>query len=282
MARALTIGERATLARLLESAKLEILPLSGVLAEVPAIERGATLAVTASPAKGLEASVELGAQLREAGYDVVVHLAARMVADRAHLGRLLARMGDAGLDRAFVIGGDANPPGEYPDALAILREMADIGHHLREVGIGCHPEGHPSIPDDRLLAALRAKAPFADYMTTQLCFDAAALGTWLRARRAEGITLPADIGMPGAVDTTRLIRISTRIGVRNAGRFALKQRGLVGRLLRPGGYRPDRLMADLAPMLADPDSGVRGLHVFTFNQLERTAAWRRRYMASIG
>jgi methylenetetrahydrofolate reductase (NADPH) len=282
MAQALSGPEREALQRLLEAAKLEILPFRSVLAELPVIEPGTTLAVTASPGKGLERSVEFGAELRAAGYEVVVHLAARMVADRAHLGRLLASMRDAGLNRAFVIGGDASPPGEYRDALALLREMADIGHHLREVGIGCHPEGHPSIPDERLLAALREKAPFADYMTTQMCFNPHAITGWLRARRTEGITLPVDIGMPGAVDTARLLRISTRIGVRTAGRFALKQRGLVGRLLRPGGYKPDRLLTNLASILADSQAGVRGLHVFTFNQLERTAAWRRGYLAKLG
>jgi hypothetical protein len=35
-------------------------------------------------------------------------------------------------------------------------------------------------------------------------------------------------------------------------------------------------------MLADPDAGVRGLHVFTFNQVQATASWRGRFLASIG
>jgi methylenetetrahydrofolate reductase (NADPH) len=282
MARALSGPEREVLGRLLKTAKLEILPFRSVLDELRLIDGGATLAVTASPAKPLEASVLLGAELRAAGFEVVIHLAARMVADRAHLARLLSSMRETDLARAFVIGGDASPAGEYPDALSLLQALVAADHHLIEIGIGCYPEGHALIPDEALLNALRQKAPYADYMTTQLCFDGTALTAWIRARRAEGIALPVDIGMPGAVDTARLLRIATRIGVRTAGRFALKQRGLVGRLLRPGGYRPDGLMADLAPTLADPDAGVRGLHVFTFNQVERTAAWRRRFLASIG
>jgi methylenetetrahydrofolate reductase (NADPH) len=282
MAQALSGAEREALGRLLGAAKLEILPFRSVLDELPAIEPRSTLAVTASPGKGLERSVAMGAELRSAGHEVVIHLAARMVADRAHLGRLLASMREAGLDRAFVIGGDASPPGEYPDALSLLRELASMDHRLSEIGIGCHPEGHPSIPDDRLLAALRDKAPFAAYMTTQMSFDPAALHGWLRARRAEGIALPVDVGVPGVVDAARLVRISARIGVRTAGRFALKQRGVLGRLIRPLGYRPDRLLIGLAPMLADPDAGVRGLHVFTFNELAATADWRGRFLASIG
>ena len=56
-------------------------------------------------------------------------------------------------------------------------------------------------------------------------------------------------------------------------------RGLVSRLLRTGGYRPDRLLRDMAPMLADPAASVRGLHIFTFNQVERTEGWRRAQLA---
>jgi len=278
-----TLGaeDRAALRLALASAKLEILPLAGVFSQLAEVGAGETLAITASPAKGLEASLAVAERLRREDQRVVVHLAARMVADREHLDRLLERMEAAGLDRAFVIGGDAPTPGAYPDALSLLRAMAERGHHLSEIGIACHPQGHPDIPDDVLLAALEAKAPFADYMTTQLCFDASALAAWIRARRRDGMTLAVDVGVPGAVDVPRLLRISLRVGVTDAARFVSKQGGLLTRLLRPGGYRPDRLLDELAPTLADPAAGVRGLHLFTFNQVAQTEAWRRRRLAEL-
>lgn len=279
---ALGAAEREALARVLASPKLEILPLAGVLPQLARLERGATLSVTASPAKGLDASLDVAERLSRDGFGVVVHLAARMVGDPAHLDRLLERMEAAGLHRAFVIAGDAPSSGAYPDALSLLRAIADRAHHLREIGIGAYPQGHAAISDDDLLAALAAKAPFADYMTTQLCFDASALSSWIQARRRDGLTLPVDIGLPGAVDAPRLLRISVRIGVTDAARFVTKQGGLLTRLLRPGGYRPDRLLRDLAATLADPTAGVRGLHIFTFNQVEQTEAWRRRFLDSIG
>ena len=281
MGRALSADERDALRRLLPTAKLEILPLPAVLDELAVLEPGTTLAVTASPSKGLDASVAFAARLRDAGHDVVVHVASRRVRDRAHLAQLAATMRDAGLGRAFVVGGDGAPAGDYPDALSLIRDLADSDRRPREVGIACHPQGHPHIPDEALAAALRAKAPYADYMTSQLCFDADALAHWLVARRAEGLLLPLDVGMPGAVDTARLLRISARIGVRDAARFAAKQSGLLARLLRPGGYRPDGLVRDLAPILADPAAGIRGLHLFTFNQVDRTAAWQRDFLARV-
>jgi len=275
-------AEQEALRRLLGTPKLEILPLAGVLPQLASLAPGETLSVTASPGKGLGASLDMAEVLRRDGFGVVVHLAARMVADSTHLDRLLRRMEAAGLDRAFVVGGDASPPGAYRDALSLLRAMAERGHHLVEIGIGCHPQGHPAISDDALLTTLAEKAPFADYMTTQLCFDALALSTWIAARRQEGLALPVDIGLPGAIDVSRLLRISLRIGVTDAARFVSKQGGLLTRLLRPGGYRPDRLLRELVPTLADPAARVRGLHLFTFNQVEQTAAWRRRFLADIG
>lgn len=265
--------------RLVAASKLEILPLRSVIDELGVLEPDTTLAVTASPAKGLEASIALGAELRAAGFEVVVHLAARMVVDRAHLLRLLTAMDEGDLRGAFVVGGDAARVGDYADAFALLRDIAELGRRPREVGIGCHPQGHPLVPPDILLAALHQKAPYADYMTSQLCFDADALRTWLTARRGEGVVLPLDVGIPGAVDSARLIRISGRIGVRDAARFVARHRGVVARLLRAGGYRPDRLLRDMAPMLADPETVVRGLHIYTFNQVRRTEAWRRAYLA---
>jgi methylenetetrahydrofolate reductase (NADPH) len=279
--RRLEPAEREALAHLLRAAKLEVLPLRGLDEQLDAVPVGATLAVTASPGRNLEASLDVGERLLEQGFAVVIHLAARMVRDRPHRRALLARMRDAGLDRAFVVAGDERQPGAYPDALALLRDMAEAGHHLREIGITAYPQGHPSIPDASLEAALAAKAPYAHYMTTQLCFDAGALTAWIRRTRESGISLPVDIGIPGDVEATRLLRISARIGVADAARFVAKQGSLVTRLLRPGGYRPDGLLADLAPTLADADAGVRGFHVFTFNQVRQTEAWRRRLSASL-
>ena len=120
-----------------------------------------------------------------------------MIRDRAHLAELIAWLEGAGVDRAFVVGGDAKEPGDYPDGLSLLRAMAEIGHPLAEIGIPAYPQGHAFIADAPLLEALRAKAAFASYMTTQLCFDPNAIASWLAARRAEGITLPVHLGLPG-------------------------------------------------------------------------------------
>jgi 5,10-methylenetetrahydrofolate reductase len=273
---ALSATERAGLGRVLADPTFELIPLKNAREQAAALPRGATVSVTASPGKGIEATVELAIELEQAGLRAIPHLSARMIRDRAHLSELLTRLADAGIDRAFVVGGDAQEPGEFLDALSLIRAMADLGKLPSEVGVGCYPQGHPDIPDAALLQALRDKAPFVQYMTTQLCFDPKAIETFIAARRAEGNTLPVKLGLPGVAEIPKLLSISARIGVKDASRFVLKNTRLVGALLRSGGvYRPTQLVNKLASVIADPAADVLGFHVYTFNNVAATEAWRR-------
>jgi methylenetetrahydrofolate reductase (NADPH) len=272
---------RDALARVVATPRFELIPLKNVDAQSLFLPAGATVTVTASPTKPIEATVELSARLAERGFRAIPHLSAKMIRDRDHLRSLLASLAAAGIERAFVVGGDGAQPGAFPDGLALLRAMADLGHGLTEIGIPCYPQGHPTIPDDRLLAALAEKQPFATSMTTQLCFDAGAIRTWLAARRAAGISLPVTLGIPGVAELHKLIEMSARIGVRDSRRFVSGNTALVGRILRPFGYRPDGLLAALVPVLLDPVADVDGLHLYTFNQVETTEEWRRAYLAGL-
>jgi methylenetetrahydrofolate reductase (NADPH) len=274
---------REALARVLRAPTFELVPLKNALQQAAFLPAGATVSVTASPAKGVEATVALCEQLQARGFRAVPHLSARMVRDRSHLRDLIAWLEGAGVDRAFVVGGDAKEPGDYPDGLALLREMAEIGHPLAEIGIPCYPQGHPFIADGPLLEALRAKAAFASYMTTQLCFDPGAIATWIAVQRAEGVALPIHVGVPGVAEPHKLLAISARIGVADTHRFLTKNLRFVAKLVRSGGfYRPDALLEGLAPHLADPAAGIVDLHMYTFNAVETFEVWRRAYLAKLG
>ncbi|MEA2578948.1 MAG: methylenetetrahydrofolate reductase [Chloroflexota bacterium] len=278
----LTLAQSAALAGVLGGPTFELVPLKNALEQAAFLPAGATVSVTASPAKGIEATVALCEELQALGFRAVPHLSARMIRDRAHLAELIAWMEGAGVDRAFVVGGDAKEPGDFPDGLALLREMAEIGHPLSEIGIPCYPQGHSFIADAPLLEALRAKAAFASYMTTQLCFDPVAIRTWLADRRAEGITLPVHVGLPGVAEPQRLLAISARIGVADTHRFLVKNTQFIARLIRSGGfYRPDGLLDGLAPVIADPASGIVDLHLYTFNAVDVTERWRQEFLGKL-
>jgi methylenetetrahydrofolate reductase (NADPH) len=273
---------REALARTLRAPTYELVPLKNALDQAAILPAGATVSVTASPAKGIEATVGLCEALQARGFRAVPHLSARMVRDRAHLADLIAWLEGAGVDRAFVVGGDAKEPGDYVDGLSLLREMAEIGHPLAEIGIPCYPQGHAFIADGPLLEALRSKAAYASYMTTQLCFDPGAVATWLAARRAEGLALPVHVGVPGVAEPHRLLAISARIGVADTHRFLTKNVRFVAKLLRSGGfYRPDGLLEGLAPHIADPAAGIVDIHLYTFNAVDATERWRQDYIARL-
>jgi methylenetetrahydrofolate reductase (NADPH) len=280
--RSLDAADRAALAGVVGDPLLELIPLRNVEHQARFLPPGALVSVTASPAKGMDPTIALAESLAARGFRVVPHLSAHMVRDRAHLVEIVRRLEGCGIERVFVVGGDAEMPGEYRDGLALLRAMAELGHRFSEVGIPCYPQGHPLIADDVLLTALRAKAELATSMTTQLCFDAKAIASWIAARRAEGLALPAVIGVPGVVEPHGLVAISARIGVKDTRRFIVKNSSFVLRMVRSGGfYKPDGLLEELAKLFADPDADATGIHLYTFNQVEATEAWRRPYLESL-
>jgi methylenetetrahydrofolate reductase (NADPH) len=160
--------------------------------------------------------------------------------------------------------------------------MADLGRLPSELGVPCYPQGHQDIPDAALEQALRDKAPFVQYMTTQLCFDPKAIESFVRAHRAAGLDLSVKIGLPGVAEIPKLLSISARIGVKDASKFITKNARFVGELLRSGGiYRPTSLVEKLAPLIADPAANIAGLHVYTFNNVPATIEWRDKQRASI-
>lgn len=277
-----TSDTRAALRQALADPIFEVLPLKSLVDQLAELPPGALVSVTASPAKGIEATLDWAARLQGDGFRAIPHLSARMIRDRAHLADLLAQARESHLTRAFVVGGDADEPGQYLDGLALLRAMDEIGHPFATVGCPCYPKGHPDIPDDVLLRALHDKAPFIDHATTQLEFDTAWIARWVRERRAAGFERSFVVGVPGVADPQKLLSIAARIGVKDARRFLLKNLRFVTGLARSGGfYRPTSFVRDLAPLLADPAANVRGFHLYTFNAVGATEAWRHEMLASL-
>jgi len=138
-----------TLDRVLEQARYEVLPTATteekVLTHLP---RDRVVTITASPSKGLEATIDLAERLAGHGFTVVPHLAARMITGRKELAELCERLTGKGINRVFVPGGDAEPAGDYPDALSLLEDLTVLGRPFAQVGITGYPESHPTINDD--------------------------------------------------------------------------------------------------------------------------------------
>jgi methylenetetrahydrofolate reductase (NADPH) len=269
-------GARA-LAERLRHPRYEVLPFEGIEAGVLAhVPREATVTVTASPRRGLGATLEVSERLARQGYAVVPHLSARLVRDAAHLEGVLARLRAAGVRELFVPAGDApEPAGEFSSAADLLAAMAELRAAFPAIGITGYPESHHLISDEATISAMFEKAEMATYIVSQICFDADVIAGWIAHVRARGTGLPIWIGIPGVVDHTKLLRLSMRIGLGESTRFLRAQHGWVRRLMTRR-FKPDSLMRDLAPIAADPRANVAGFHFYTFNELARIERWRRR------
>ena len=267
--------EREVLLHDLREAYMEIFPSSGIEEKLKVLEPNAYVAVTCSPTKGVDETLELTTRLIHSGFRVVPHIAARNVRDKNHLTQILRSLSDLKIQSLFVPGGDRpKPEGEFTTAYELLSAIDEIGHDIRLIGVGAHPEGHPDVDNDTLFSELEKKQGLCQYMVTQMCFDAEALGTWLQDIRSRGITLPVWIGLPGVIDRVRLIKASFRIGVGDSLRFLRKKPSIAANLMKSSIYNPDELVLNLAKYQADPANKVAGYHLFCFNQVEITEQWR--------
>ena len=135
------------------------------------------------------------------------------------------------------------------------------------------------IPTPALDAALLAKQRMLDdagiggWVSTQMCFDSATIARWISVHRATGLHLPIHLGIPGVIDTAKLLTTGMRLGVGASLRYLKKNRAVVSRLAAPGGYDPMDALVPLTDQFETLD--IAALHVFTFNQVANTVAWQR-------
>jgi methylenetetrahydrofolate reductase (NADPH) len=275
-------GRRALVA-FLRSPRYEVLPTDGVEERVLAlVPKDVTMTVTASPRRGIEATLGLAERLARHGYTVVPHLSARLIKDASHLNDVLAALAAMGAKDAFVIAGDAKEPaGEFPDSVSLLEAMKAERHGLRDIGVTGYPERHSFIDDDLTIQAMWDKRRLATYIVSNLCFDPRMVKRWVARVRRRGVQLPIHVGMAGVADPAKLLRVSTRIGVVDSARFLKGHSNWFLRTLQPGGYSPERFLTGLLPDIARPESKVAGLHVFTFNEIEPTERWRQETLARL-
>jgi methylenetetrahydrofolate reductase (NADPH) len=266
---------------LLAEPRFELMPFDSFGEQMEHLPDGAEIAITTSPSLGLDATLEWSERATDRGFEVVPHIAARYVRDEEHLAEIAGRLAEAGVTDIFVPGGDREEPvGKFDSAYEVLAALDDSEYEFEEVGITGYPEGHDFLDDRTLAEAMAKKEPYATYIVTQLCYDSDAVIEWIEEIRAQGIELPVEVGIPGVMKYQRLMEISQKVGVGDSVRFLRKTTGILGFARQlvgsRGKYTPDDLIEGLAPYADDPDYGIRGVHVYTFNQTPDTEDWRRR------
>jgi methylenetetrahydrofolate reductase (NADPH) len=279
-----TDASRAHRLKLIDDMTFEVIPLKSLPDAEAALPAGAEVSVTASPAKGLEATQEITERLLAAGFQAIPHISARMVRDRQHTRELAQWFRTAGVSTLFIVGGDADPPGDYPDAIEFLADLLNQEHGLHTIGVTAYPDGHATISNEKLHEALHDKqalldeAGLAGYCSTQMCFDPKLIERWIRAERAEGLTLPVHLGLSGVVDRTKLLTMGARLGIGQSLSYLRKNRRAITSMMTTASYDPNDLLVPLSGTMHELD--FQGLHVFTFNQVAATDQWRRQQLAT--
>jgi methylenetetrahydrofolate reductase (NADPH) len=240
------------------------------------LPKGTEVFIASLPKGNWDAVVDAAARLRSGGLTPVPHLAARNLASGTQLDDLLRRLaGEAGIDRALVIGGDRDKPlGPYEWSLQILNSNLLQRHGIRTVYLSCYPEGHPSIDDVRLAQARSEKIAAAERegfeigLISQVCFESAPMIAMLRDLRQQRMAHPVRIGLAGPTKAVTLLKYALVCGVGPSVR-ALREKDSMAKSLLSG--NTEELLWELARAQShEPGLGLGGIHFFTFGSLSRT------------
>ena len=259
----------------LENAYMEIIPVPGIEDRIGTLQPNMHVAITCSPTKGVDTTLELSEKLIARGFQVIPHISAKNVTGEKHLETIIKKLDELSIESVFVPGGDGPEPlGEFNNAYDLLKALQKSGHNLKKIGIAAHPEGHPDISNKILMEALEKKKGLADYIVTQMCFDANILGDWLVRINQQGIHLPVWVGLPGVIERGPLLRTSLRIGVGDSLRFLKKKSKVAAELMKSSIYNPEKLVTSISEYKDIADTNLAGYHIFCFNQIEKTEKWR--------
>ena len=266
----------------LQKSYMEIIPVPGIEDKLDSLPSDMYLAVTCSPTKGVDETLELSEKLIERGFKVTPHIASKCVSGEKHLEEIIKKLDELGIESIFVPGGDRpEPMGDFNNALDLLKALKKLGHNLNKIGMAAHPEGHPDVSDEILMEALEEKKDLADFIVTQMCFDAEILNDWINQIHKKGIELPVWVGLPGVIERGRLLKTSLRIGVGDSLRFLRKKSQVATELMKSSIYNPDDLVRDITEQIDINDSRLAGYHIYCFNQIETTEKWRTERISAL-
>jgi methylenetetrahydrofolate reductase (NADPH) len=275
----------ASIARTMSGYSIEVNPseLKVIDAAIARLDPATEVFLTWIPGANPMDLIGPAARLRVAGLVPVPHIGARHIQSATQLMQLAARfVGDAGVDRVLIVGGDrTTPAGPYDCSLAVMQTEIFQRSGIVRIAVAGFPEGNPNIPGFALDEALRSKVLFARSaglelsIVTQFCFEAEPILEWLRRIRVRGIDLPIRVGFAGPAGLITLARYAVRCGIGNSLRVLTENSSFAKLLVEKGPEPIIRAVASAAgggsakPMPFD----VAGLHFFVFGGFNKTVDW---------
>ena len=223
------------------------------LSELPKVK---DVYITMLPGDDYKGVANKAAELTKSGFNPVPHFPARSIKNQSELKDFVNRCKDGGVKQALVIGGSAQPIGDFHCSLQLLETGLFEGW---KIGIAGHPDGSPDISDKDLEKAMIDKKPYADYIITQWSLDVKPIAAFLSKQ-----TLPVRVGITGPLKISSLLKFANIVGAKNSINFLKTNVTKALDLLKP------RDPNDIIEQLKD---SADNFHIYTFGGLKETNKW---------
>ena len=212
--------------------------------------------ITLLPGEDFRQVVNKAKELTNLGFNPVPHFPARSIKNLNNLKDYVKRCKDDGVKQALVIGGSAQPIGDFHCSLQLLETGLFEGF---KIGIAGHPDGSPDISDSDLEKAMRNKKPYADYIVTQWLMEPEPIIKFVSKQ-----TIPVHVGITGPMKISSLLKFANTVGAKNSINFIKSNLGKTFDLLRP---------KDPNDLIEKVKSVTNNFHIYTFGGLKETSTW---------
>ena len=212
--------------------------------------------ITMLPGENYKEVAKKACELVNSGFNPVPHFPARSIKNLAELKDFVNICKDGGTKQALVIGGSAQPIGDFHCSLQLLETGLFEGFNI---GIAGHPDGSPDISDSDLEKAMIDKKPFADYIVTQWLLDADRIVKFVSKQ-----SLPVHVGITGPLKISSLLKFANIVGAKNSLNFIKSNMTKAMDLLKP--RDPNDIIEKLK-------GSTDNFHIYTFGGLKETNKW---------
>ena len=212
--------------------------------------------ITLLPGEDFRQVADKAKELTNLSFNPVPHFPARSIKNLNVLKDYIKRCKDCGVKQALVIGGSAQPVGDFHCSLQLLETGLFEG--LR-IGIAGHPDGSPDISDSDLEKAMKDKKPYADYIVTQWLMEPEPVIKFVSKQ-----TIPVHVGITGPMKISSLLKFANTVGAKNSINFIKSNLGKTFDLLRP---------KDPNDLIEEIKSVTSNFHIYTFGSLKETNKW---------
>ena len=212
--------------------------------------------ITLLPGEDFRQVAEKAKELANLSFNPVPHFPARSIKNLDILKDYVMRCKDGGVKQALVIGGSAQPVGDFHCSLQLLETGLFEGFRI---GIAGHPDGSPDISDSDLEKAMKDKKPYADYIVTQWLMEPDPIIKFVSKQ-----TIPVHVGITGPMKIRGLLKFANTVGAKNSINFIKSNLGKTFDLLRP---------KDPNDLIKKVKSVTSNFHIYTFGSLKETNTW---------